>query len=127
MLENALDAGARGYVLKDNAAVDVLACLNLVAEGGNYVSPAMSQHLVARRADPRPENAFEARLAELTPSELEVLKLIATGRSSSDVADALGIRPKTVEHHRSHICAKLGITGINALVRFAAEHRNRLS
>src|SRR5207302_570500 len=100
--------------------------LHFVAAGKTYVSPAISQHLVARHAEPAAEDPVARAVALLTPSEREVLRLIAAARSTREIADVLGIRPKTVEHHRSHICAKLGITGINALVRFAAEHRQQL-
>jgi DNA-binding NarL/FixJ family response regulator len=126
-LEGALDAGVRGYVLKENAAADLVACLNLVAEGGTYVSPGVAHHLVARRAEQEPEDPVRQALSTLTPTEREVLRLIAGGRSTRQVAAALGATAKTVEHHRSHICVKVGITGINALVRFAAEHRALLA
>jgi DNA-binding NarL/FixJ family response regulator len=126
-LEGALDAGVRGYVLKENAAADLVACLNLVAEGGTYVSPGVAHHLVARRAEKEPEDPVRQALNTLTPTEREVLRLIAGGRSTREIAAALGATAKTVEHHRSHICVKVGITGINALVRFAVEHRALLT
>jgi DNA-binding NarL/FixJ family response regulator len=127
MLDGALAVGVKGYVLKENAATDILACLHLVLEGGTYVSPALTHHLLARRDEGPPADPVAQALTSLTPAEREVLHLVSDGRSSRQIAAALGIAAKTVEHHRSHICAKLGITGINALVRFAAENRARLS
>jgi DNA-binding NarL/FixJ family response regulator len=127
MLEGALNAGARGYVLKENADSDVVACLHVVAEGGTYVSPGVAHHLVDRRAEAAVEDPVREALGTMTPTEWAVLRLVAAGRSTREIAAELGVRAKTVEHHRSHICVKLGITGINALVRFAAEHRALIS
>ena len=67
-----------------------------------------------------------AQLAELTPSERGVLKRIGANKTTRDIAKDLKISPKTVENHRSNICQKLGVTGNNALVRFALEHAAEL-
>jgi DNA-binding NarL/FixJ family response regulator len=122
MLERALQNGVRGYVIKDNAATDIVNCLHLVMAGGTYISPGIETGSV--RPAPLAEQAATAKgLARLTPAERRVLRLIAEGRTSPAIATSLGISPKTVEHHRSNICGKLEISGMNALVRFAVEHR----
>lgn len=121
MLRRALDVGARGYLLKDGAATDIVACLHVVAAGRAYVSPALSTELLERRADA--PVAELAALDALTPAERRVLRLIAQGGTSAGIAEALGIRPKTVENHRSHICRRLGLRGPQALLRFALEHK----
>ena len=121
MLRRALDIGARGYVLKDSAATDIVACLNLVAAGKAYISPALSSELLEPEASaPSPELA---ELSVLTPAERRVLRLIAQGLTSAAIGKELGISTKTVENHRLHICDKLGLHGPQALLRFAIERK----
>jgi DNA-binding NarL/FixJ family response regulator len=124
ILERALDSGVRGYVLKDTAVTDIVACVHYVAQGRTYISPGVSQHLVRRRAA---QSAPDRVGPSLTPVERRVLGLIARHRTTPQIAAELGIRSKTVENHRSNICKKLGVTGPNALVRYALEHRDRLT
>jgi len=124
MFRRALDVGAKGYVLKDSAVTDVVACLHMVAAGRAYISPALSSELLERRAS-QPV-AELAALAKLTPAERRVLQLIAQSKTSSEVAAVLAISAKTVENHRSHICRKLGLRGPQSLLRFALEHKTLL-
>lgn len=124
MLRRALDLGAKGYVLKDSAVTDIVACLHMVASGRAYISPALSSALLDRQAA-TPTTELAA-VAFLTPAERRVLRLIAQGLTSAEIAEALGIRPKTVENHRLHICGKLGLHGPQALLRFALERRSLL-
>lgn len=121
MFRRALDLGARGYVLKDSAVTEIGACLHLVAAGKAYISPALSGELLERTEEaPLPELAA---LAELTPAERRVLQLVARGLTSPDIAESLGNSTKTIENHRSRICAKLGLSGPQALLRFALENK----
>lgn len=121
LFRRALDVGALGYVLKDSAVTDIVACLHMVASGRAYISPALSSELLERRAGvPVVELAA---LAALTPAEHRVLRLIAQGQTSAGIAETLGISPKTVENHRQHICGKLELRGPQALLRFALEHK----
>ena len=121
IFRRALDVGARGYVLKDSAATDIVACLHMVASGRAYVSPALSSELLQRHAEAPVVEL--AALAELTPAERRVLRFIAQGLTSVAIAETLGISPKTVENHRLHICSKLGLHGPQALLRFALERK----
>lgn len=125
VLGRALDLGVKGYVLKDSAATEIVACLHTVSTGRAYVSPALSTELLERRRD-HPADALEARLAELTPAEVKVLRLIAAGLTSAEIARELGNSPRTIENHRSHICRKLALSGPQALLRFALERKARL-
>jgi DNA-binding NarL/FixJ family response regulator len=120
MLQRALDIGARGYVLKDSAVDDIVACLHLVAAGRAYVSPALSSELLDRRAAQSPDLTLVARLS---PAERRVLRLIAQGLTSAAIGAQLEISAKTVENHRLHICTKLGLRGPQALLRFALEKK----
>lgn len=121
IFRRALEVGARGYVLKDSAATDIVACLHMVASGRAYVSPALSSELLQRHAEAPVVEL--AALADLTPAERRVLRFIAQGLTSTAIAETLGISPKTVENHRLHICSKLGLHGPQALLRFALERR----
>lgn len=121
MLHRALDAGAKGYVLKDSAVDDIVACLHMVASGRAYISPALSTDLLDRQTStPSGEMAAVARLS---PAEQRVLRLIAQGLTSAEIATRLEISVKTVENHRLHICGKLGLRGPQALLRFALERK----
>lgn len=121
LFRRALDVGARGYVLKDSAATDIVACLRMVASGRPYISPALSGDLLDRVAGA--PVAELAAMAALTPAERRILRLIAQGLTSAAAGESLGISPKTVENHRLHICEKLHLHGPQALLRFALEHK----
>ena len=127
MFNEALNVGAKGYLLKDSAISDVVNCVRAVAAGQHYISPAISGYLVNRSAR---RAAFDERtpgLSELTPAERRILRLIAEHRTSREIAEELSISHRTVENHRHSICHKLGLHGSNALVRYALEHRHELS
>ena len=121
ILRRALDLGVRGYVLKDDAVTDVVACLHMVASGRAYVSAALSTELLDRQA--AISQGPLAELQHLTSAEWHVLRLIARNHTSTRIAADLGLSPKTVESHRSHICRKLGLHGPQALLRFVLEHK----
>lgn len=121
VFRRALDLGAKGYVLKDSAVTEIVSCLHMVAAGRPYISPALSGQLIERSANV--PVAELAALSELTPAERRVLRLVARGLTTSDIAESLGNSSKTIENHRSHICGKLGLTGPQALLRFALEHK----
>ena len=123
LLDEALGIGITGYVLKDDAVSEVVTCVRTVASGGTYVSPRLTRMLLSHRN----ERQQDARsLDRLTRTERQVLHLLADGRSSREIADAMFISVRTAESHRYHICQKLGISGAHALVRFAVRHRDAL-
>lgn len=127
ILDRAMAVGVKGYVLKDGALSDIINCLNLVREGRMYVSAALSGALVQRRS--RREDAQDAGgriLDRLTAAERKVIRLVAKNLTSAQIAEQLGISPKTVENHRARIAARLELRGPQALLRFALEHRTAL-
>jgi len=126
LFNEALDAGVSGYVLKDNATVDVLSSLRAVARSGVYLSPAVSAYLVRRAQRAGCLTREQPGLAGLTPTERRVLKLIAVNRTSKEIGRELFISYRTVETHRSHICEKLALRGSHKLLQFALEHRDAL-
>jgi DNA-binding NarL/FixJ family response regulator len=116
----ALQAGASGYVLK-NAAVDELEKAVLAVAGGQkYLTPAVSQQLIATVTAPRSEIPGPCNAAEsLTQRQREILQLIAEGRSSREIAALLNISVKTVETHRSLLMERLNLHDVAGLVRYA--------
>jgi len=121
----AMDLGVKGYLLKDNAPSDILACIKAVADGMPYVSPLVSHYLVRRTAKLRPAN-LRPSVDDLTAQERRVLKLLSQNKTSREIADDLYISVRTVHHHRSNICAKLNLEGYNRLLQFAIENKSRL-
>lgn len=107
----AIQAGARGYVLKDAPAMDIITAIDTVMSGGIYYSAGLAKQL-ARPMSP-------AML--LTPREREVLQCIATGKSNKHIARDMNLSVRTVETHRLNIKRKLGIEGQADLIRFALE------
>ena len=121
MLHRALDAGAKGYVLKDSAVNDIVACLHMVVTGRAYISPALSSDLLERQSSTT--SGEMAAVGRPSPAEQRVVRLIAHGLTSAEIASRLEISVKTVENHRMHICGKLGLRGPQALLRFALERK----
>jgi DNA-binding NarL/FixJ family response regulator len=126
MFNEAMDAGAKGYVLKENAVSDIIACLRSVVSGQYFISPAISDLLVRRTERVRGLAGQTPGLSSLTPSERRILNHIGRGKTSKEIAVELFISPKTVENHRVNIAAKLGIHGNNALLKFALENKDKL-
>jgi DNA-binding NarL/FixJ family response regulator len=109
----ALRSGADGYLLKDAAASELGKALDTLQRGERYLSPKVSETLanVSHRLDESPP--------ALSPRQREVLRLIARGRATKEIAFELGLSPKTVESHRAQIMERLGIRDIAGLVRYA--------
>ena len=114
-VQRAMQAGARGYVLKDAPAAEIVAAIEAVSAGGTFLSPAVSKRLF-RNQEPRPV---------LTPRESEILSALGRGESSKQIATALGLSVRTVETHRQSIKRKLGIEGQAELIKYAVEHTRR--
>jgi len=111
---DALRAGARGYVLKSEAATDLVTAIEDVFGGSSYLSPRVSRAVVEAFL-----NKSKLPNDPLTPRERQVLQLIAEGKSTKEVAVVLGVSTKTAESHRGRIMEKLNTHGTAALVRYA--------
>ena len=122
----ALDADVKGFVVKDGAADEIVGCIKAVAAGQRFLIPALSGHLLARRDRAEEVVRHAPALDDLTAAERRILRLIAASKSNKGIADQLCVSVRTVEHHRSNICAKLGLTGKNALLTFALIHKSEL-
>ena len=120
-VRRAMKAGASGYVVKDSVPMELRMAIEALMRGDVYLSSRVSRHVVsALTAGVELESALEA----LTLRQREVLQMIAEGKSTREIGDALGVSVKTVETHRSALMARLGIFDIAGLVMFAA--RNKL-
>lgn len=113
----ALQAGARGYVLKDSAEAELIEAVRRVAAGDTYLAPRLGAALAALSAAPAgPPD-------ELTQREVEVLRLIALGHTNAEIGAQLHLSVRTVESHRAHIQQKLRRSTRAELVRYALDHQ----
>ena len=112
----ALKAGAHGYLLKGAEPAELGLALRAVMRGDIYLSPPVSKHLAEYV---RRNGAADNPLDRLTPRQREVLRLIAKGRSTKEIARDLGISGKTVATHRTQLMEQLGIHDLAGLVRYA--------
>ena len=108
--------GARGYLPKTAASAELAMAIKAVAAGETYLSPALSQKTFFHRVK---KSIDQTSFAELTPRQQEVLKLIAQGQSTKDIALTLDLSAKTVETHRAQLMARLDIHDVAGLVRYA--------
>lgn len=122
----ALDAGAKGYLLKENAVAEVVNAVKAVAAGEFYLCPALSGCLLQRRQRAHALRSQKPVLDQLTPMERRVLALIAQNQTSRQIAQQLFVSTRTVETHRANICAKLELHGSHPLLQFALEHKSAL-
>ena len=112
----ALRAGAAAYLIKDSATAELELALRSVMRGETYLSPAISRQVVEGYVQRVGAGADED---PLTPRQREVLKRIAEGRSTKEIAFDLGLSVKTVETHRAQIMERVGIRDVAGLVRYA--------
>ena len=124
LFKKALEAGVKGYVLKDSAASDIISCIKAVAAGQNYTSPELTTYLVSRVRQVDAVREPRSGVETLTATELRVLALLAEYKTSKEIAQELFISPRTVETHRNNICQKLGIHGSHALMKFALAQKS---
>jgi len=112
-VQELLEAGASGYVLKQSASSELLKAIRTAAAGGRYLDRGLA----------RPEDPHDPRRRATTPRiterETEVLRLVAAGHSNKDIATALNISVKTVEVHKANAMRKLGLHGRTDVVRYA--------
>jgi DNA-binding NarL/FixJ family response regulator len=120
MVHNVLDAGARGYILKQDAGNDLIAALEAVRQHKLFFTSRVSEVVLSGYlSHAGAEASPDAPSGRLSPRELEIVKLVAESKSNKEVANILLISVKTVESHRAHIMEKLGLHSIAELVRYA--------
>lgn len=121
-LQNAIDIGVKGYLLKESTESEILDCIHSVSKGRIYVNPNLMHVLLQAKAEK------SSVLSLLSTQEINILKLIAKRKTSAEIADMLFISPKTVANHRSKITKKLELSGEqNSLLIWALEHKDLLN
>jgi two-component system, NarL family, response regulator NreC len=118
-ITRALQAGARGYLLKDSAGDDLIRAVTLVDEGKSFFSPAVAKVMLDDYVRALSERGVVDRYDSLSEREREIFQLVAEGRSNKDIADILGVSPNTIETHRAHIMEKLDVHSAVELVLYA--------
>ena len=119
-VRKALSLGAQGYILKDSAPSQLGNAIDAVMRGENYLSPSVSQSALSDYVQHlRSETKAEP---SLTPRQIEILRLIAMGQSSKEIANSLNLSVKTVDSHRTNLMHMLDIHEITGLVRYALRH-----
>ncbi len=114
-----LEAGAVGYLLKNSASDELLLALQAVMRGETYLSPAITRSVVTRVVRSQTPTPCVGQERPLSAREREVLQLVAEGKSSKEIAVALGIAVPTVETHRRQIVEKLNLRSIAELTKYA--------
>jgi DNA-binding NarL/FixJ family response regulator len=110
----ALETGVAGYVLKDNSFEELVQAVQSVAAGGTFVTPSIRAKLRTLQREGRPA-------VPLSPREREVIRLIALGNSSKEIARIMAISPRTVDTYRSRSMEKLGLHSLADVVRYAVQ------
>lgn len=124
VLSGALRAGAAGFVLKDAPGEELIRSARTVAAGDAWLDPAVTERVLAtyRSAVPDRDDGAVDRIAELTPRELDVLRLIGRGASNAELAESLFVSEATVKSHIGHIFTKLDLRDRAAAIVFAFDH-----
>lgn len=118
----ALQAGAHGYLVKESVSKTLLDCLESTLKGEHYLDAALSGEIATKLLDVATLQADNSNSAygALSPREQQVMRLLAQGEPTKDIAEKLSISPKTVANHRANIMTKLDIHNSAGLIRYAA-------
>ncbi|HEV8157384.1 MAG TPA: response regulator transcription factor [Pyrinomonadaceae bacterium] len=126
LFNEAIDLGAKGFVLKDSALIDIIECVKTVAASEHYASHALTKFLINRSRRALGLTERQPTVNDLTPTERRILKLIAEDLTSKEIGEEVFISPRTVEKHRQNICQKLNLQGSHSLFKFAVQHKSEL-
>ena len=122
LIREVLDAGARGYVLKSDASRDLVTAINAVRSNKTFFTAKVAQIVLDGYLDKKPKPNAESAQTRLTPRQREIVQLLAEGKSSKEVAVALGLSVKTAETHRANIMKRLDCHSVSELVRYAVRN-----
>src|SRR5437660_2534832 len=120
LIQQVLEAGARGYLLKSDAGRDLVAAVDALRRNKTFFTPKVAQMVLEGYLGKNPKDgARDGRGFRLTGRQREIVQLLAEGKSSKEVASALGLSIKTAETHRANIMRRLDCHSVTALVRYA--------
>jgi len=122
VIREVLSAGARGFMLKSDAARDVVSAVDAIRQGRTYFTSKVSNLVLRGFLDGRGGAGTDASIRPLTAREREIVQLLAEGKSTKEVACALGLSVKTAETHRSNIMRKLELHSVSDLVLYAVRN-----
>ena len=122
LIFRALKSGAKGYILKDSAGVEVVDAVRAVHAGCRYLSKKIEDEVIDEYIRLQQDSRDSHPLSSLSPREREVLQLILDGKSRVEIAETLDLSKKTVDTYRNRIMQKLDIRDIPSLVKFAIQH-----
>ena len=124
VVQEVLDAGARGYVLKSDAGRELVAAVDALSQHKPVFTSRVSEMVLeGYLSDATRRASAETSHRRLTPREREILQLLAEGKSNKEVATVLGISAKTVEAHRANITHKLGLHSMSDIVHYAIRNK----
>jgi len=117
----ALQAGADGYVLKDDSRDELVIAIGSVLDGKKYLSPAICEQVIAGYLSAAEKKRLEPSWRVLTRRERQVIKMIAEGLKTREIAEVLSLSPKTVEKHRTNMMNKLDLHSVSAVTLYAIQ------
>jgi DNA-binding NarL/FixJ family response regulator len=126
LFNEAINLGAKGFVLKDSALGDIVECLKTVASKNHFTSHSLTSFLINRSRRAVQLTEKQPTINDLTASERKVLRLIAENLTSKEIGEKLFISLRTVEKHRENICQKLNLQGSHSLFKFAVQNKSKL-
>jgi RNA polymerase sigma factor (sigma-70 family) len=118
----ALKAGAKGYLIKETAGLEVVDAVRAVYRGERYLSQRISDLLTDVSFRKLEGSKEVSPLEQLSPREREILQLVAEGKTSQEIAEIISISPKSVDTYRSRLMRKIGVDDVAGLVKFAIQH-----
>jgi DNA-binding NarL/FixJ family response regulator len=121
----AIDVGIDGYVLKEDAVLDIVSAVKNVLDGDNFISPKLTCFLIDKVKTTKKDENIEM-LSSLTSTEKKILKLISELNSNDEIAEKLFISKRTVENQRVIISRKLNLVGTKELLKFSVKYRDDL-
>ena len=125
-VNEALNAGVNGYILKEDPDQEIIRAIRDVHNGKLYLAPSLSSYLMRRMQRTQSLKNERKGLKALTETEWKVLQFVAANRTSPEIAAALFISLRTVQKHRENMCSKLDLHGAHKLLEFALKHRDEI-
>ncbi len=118
-LQELLEAGVSGYALKQTVSSELIRALRLIAEGNNYIDPAMTEKVFDNYKNHRTAMQGDTKSEALTKRELEIIRHVALGYSNQEIADKIGVSIKTIELNKSKALKKLNISSRREIINYA--------
>mgnify|MGYP006290329191 CR=1 FL=1 len=121
-IEKMVRTGVDGYVLKDTSHDELIQAIRIVAKGGKYFTPKVTETIMMKYVDGETATTSDNASHELTPREMDIIKCVSRELSNREIAEELSISVRTVENHKRNLFQKLGVRNSVGLVRYAFEH-----